>query len=144
MKNIILLLILGMGFSKNIHAQKVYNTKLFASQPLWIQMMDDPNVNYFIAQEAFSKFWENKNMPLDEEEMIGEKGFQNLKNSKNIFQRIQYNRELRKMKEIHEEYFYQCKRFKQWLLVNKPYVQEDGRILSPEERLEIFNKQKRN
>src|SRR5690348_7112639 len=59
---------------------------LFRASPVWVDMLDDTTANYFEVQKAFTLFWEGKEMPQEEEDVIGEKG--RLKN--NLINRVFY------------------------------------------------------
>ena len=36
-----------------------------SNYPYWIAMMDNPNVNYYKAVEAFDKYWEHRERPTE-------------------------------------------------------------------------------
>ena len=127
-----------------VFAQSNYNLENFSKRPLWIGMMQDTNANYFIAQIAYETFWKDKEKPFNEDETIGESGTQSLNENGNIFQRIKARRELKQKREMHDLYFLDCKRFEHWLFVNKPYVQEDGSILSPNAQYQIYLNQRQS
>lgn len=140
MKYLLLPLLLFISFS--LFGQKSYNPKDFSSKPIWMEMMNDSNVNYFLAEIAYNSFWKNKEKPLNEDENIGESGLQNRLIHGNLFQKIKAKRELKKKREMHNKYFLECKRFEHWLFINKPYVQEDGSILSDSDRHKIYLQQR--
>ncbi len=51
--------LLGAGFS--LHSQNVTVSQPdTANYPYWIEMMQDPGVNFFKVQSAFNKYWENR------------------------------------------------------------------------------------
>ncbi len=114
-------------------------------KPVWITMMEDPNVNYFEAVKAYEDYMKLYDVHLDEveEELMG--GDQEAKD--------EYEREMkRENKEIindqqrkelveREMLSYHIKRFKNWKKEVRPYVQENGHILSQEERTAIWLRQ---
>lgn len=114
--------------------------KDYANYPYWIAMIDQPETNYYEALKAYTIYWQNRIKPLDEEEEL----FQEM-NEKEKEQYEVLKRELAAMTPAQRQEFdrlkYQVKRFKQWRRSVMPYVQEDGRILSYEERLKIWETQ---
>lgn len=107
--------------------------KSYRSMPLWKDMMDDSTANYFEVQKAFALFWEGKKLPEEEEEVIGEKG--RLKN--NLINRI-FNANELKEQELRDKYAFDYKRYRRWLIKTEPYVKEDGSIMTPSERLQLW------
>jgi hypothetical protein len=108
---------------------------LYASEPVWKDMLDDPNANYFEVQRAFTLFWENRELPLDEDDIIGES--RKLKN--NLLNRTFNSKELKAQME-REALAFDCKKYRWWLLKTEPFIHEDGSIMTTEERLEIWKK----
>ncbi len=108
------------------------------TNPNWISMMQDPQVNYYEAVKAFDAYWEGKIEPEEEDELITEGKItsaeaDSLRNARAAWTQVQRNE--------YENIKYQFKRFKDWKRTVFPFVQSDGRILSEQERLEIFQKQ---
>ena len=102
------------------------------SQPLWVTMMEDPNTNYYKSIEEYNNFWKTHVKPTDEEDMrAGHDVKEQQKTDVNDKEETQSAR-------LADYYRYQCKRFENWVRVNKPYVQKDGHILTAEERLKIW------
>ena len=132
-------LILTLLFSLSIYAQKP-KTKNYKKYPYWIEMIKDPNVNYFEAINAYDTFWKNKQKPMEENEAIGQ-----TKGTDNKEQQIQNRKEMREKrreKELYKKYGLECKKFEHWKLQVKPYVQADGHILSKEEQLKLWEDKK--
>ncbi|MBK6837577.1 MAG: hypothetical protein IPG90_04265 [Bacteroidetes bacterium] len=120
----------------------------YKNTPVWISMIDNPATNYYEAIKAYDSYWENHVKPLNGEEE--EEGFMNEsqnereqeraeKKEKKIGKRLSKD-ELKAMEEKNYMIL-QIKRFENWKREVAPFVQEDGRILSLEERAEIWNKQ---
>jgi hypothetical protein len=109
--------------------------KLYRTSPVWKDMLDDPNANYFEVQKAFELFWSGKELPVEEDEIIGED--HRLKN--NFINRTFNAKELREQQE-RDALAFDYKRYHWWLIKMEPYVQEDGRILTMEQRLELWKK----
>ncbi len=108
------------------------------TNPNWISMMQDPQVNYYEAVKAFDAYWDGKIEPEEEDELITEGKItsveaDSLRNARASWTQVQRNE--------YENIKYQFKRFKDWKRTVFPFVQSDGRILSEQERLEIFQKQ---
>ena len=108
------------------------------TNPNWISMMQDPQVNYYEAVKAFDAYWEGKIEPEEEDELITEGKItsaeaDSLRNARASWTQVQRNK--------YENIKYQFKRFKDWKRTVFPFVQSDGRILSEQQRLEIFQKQ---
>lgn len=137
-----LLLVVALSLSKS-QAQSS-SEKNYAKNPVWIQMMEDPNVNYYEAQKAYTEYWKNREKPHEmEEETMTDK--EQMKEYKREHKRDGENAVLsdKEKKELQEQeqMIYQCKRFENWMLTVKPFVQEDGRILSQAEIDAIWQKQ---
>jgi len=144
-------LIIGSVFwSYNLFAQSSADQTIqdYANNPAWIKMMDDPKTNYYEAVKAYDEYWNHHVKPVEEEEeeMTGtnpdfkeherEVRKEQKKNKDKVF-----SPEEIKAREEYEQMKYQVKRFEQWKREVLPFVQEDGRILSDEERMEIWKKQ---
>lgn len=73
-KLILLLLFIGFLFPHPTTAQKVDSLtaarQLFTAyheSPVWIKMMNDPNVNYYEACKAFDIYWIGREIPAESE-----------------------------------------------------------------------------
>src|SRR6187549_1092535 len=42
---------------------KKYNPRKFRKEPIWIEMMNDPNANYYQTIEAFRLYWKDRILP---------------------------------------------------------------------------------
>jgi hypothetical protein len=137
---ILLLLILCCLMSKFSTAQESVNNKKYEQNPVWIQMMDDSTANYFEAITAYDIYWKKHEKPIDEEGelMNDEKGFD--------WNKIFFWRKNKEAREMQQRNWlrYQCKRFEWWKKENLTYVQPDGRILTMQERVRIFNQSQTN
>jgi hypothetical protein len=123
------------GTTKDQLKSEASVTALYKASPVWKEMLDDPNANFFEVQKAFQLFWEGKEQPQEEDEIIGEK--RNLKN--NLINRTFNARELKEQAE-REALLFDCKKYHWWLKKTEPYVRDDGSIMSYEERLELWKK----
>ncbi len=122
-KNILFkILILFFGFLQNVKAQESVD-----EAPEWIKMMNNPNVNYFEAVSSFNEYWKNIEKPVGEEEIFA------AKNSK-----IRENKENEAIR-----YSFEYKKFLLWQKKNLAYVKSDGTLLTQDEKLEIWEKEKK-
>lgn len=120
--------------------KKLTPTGDYKNQPVWISMMADPKVNYFEAVKAFEMYWEGKIEPEEEYELINEGHITTAQGDSLRKARMEWTQAQR---NEYEQMKYQFKRFKDWKRTVQPFVQSDGRILSEQERLEIWEKQQR-
>lgn len=96
--------------------------------PQWIEMMEDPNVNYHEAIKNFEEYWADKEKPMEEKEIF--------KTKKTLVKDYKSKRTL--------QYAFEYKKFQNWRKKILPFVQEDGHILNNAERLELWKKEKNN
>jgi hypothetical protein len=110
-----------------------------ANQPLptWVAMIDNPSINYFEAVKTFEAYWKDKIKPTEEEEREGE--------GEGEIERERMEKYLSSMSVSERNYWdqlqYHYKRFIRWQQDMLPFVQSDGRILSEQERIAIWEKQ---
>ncbi len=128
-------------FSSLLHAQDIkYNKEEYSIKPLWIEMIDDTSANYYEAIIAFDTYWKGKLKPQQEVDAIEE----NL-DKKEERARERFEKKLSKLpasqREEYNKMTYECKRFENWKREQRKYVQEDGSILTYNQRLAIWNKQ---
>jgi hypothetical protein len=132
-----------------LHAQNSDNKSIgsISDNPQWIKMMDDPKTNYYEAVKTYEEYWKHHVKPAGEEEEMkegeksaGERKRESKRDEKKGAKIILTTEEL-KIKNEEETMKYQVKRFEQWMREVKPFVQEDGRILTDRERMDIWNKQ---
>jgi hypothetical protein len=109
----------------SVNAQTGAN-KNYAQYPYWIKMMDDTNTNYFEAVLAFDTYWKDKEKPQAENERFEEAGMQDT---------------VTKRKNI--PYAFEFNKFKYWQIQVEPYVQNDGSILYPTQRLLMIQDERR-
>jgi|LakMenEpi03Aug12_release.lakeMendotaPanAssembly.Ray.scaffolds.fasta_scaffold03136_27 hypothetical protein len=114
--------------------------KDYSAYPYWVDMIDNPSTNYFEAIKAFDEYWKHHIKPMDEEEVM----FEEMNETEKLHYAVLV-KHLETMTPAERREFdrlkYHYKRFKQWKLAVFTYVQEDGRILSDEERLRIWQDQ---
>ena len=119
----------------------------YATNPVWIKMIDDSTTNYYEAIKAYNEYWKHHVKPAGEEvEMAegekdaGERAREVKREIKEDSKRVLSEEDIKKMNE-NNMMKYHVKRFEQWAREVKPFVQEDGRILTEHERMEIWNRQ---
>lgn len=110
----------------------------YSKHPYWIEMMNDPKANYFETVKAYEQFWQNKKIPLEEDDVIGQTKKEPTKN--NFLSKWFKSKEEREEEEI-KKYSFDIKKFKHWKLKVTPFVQEDGTILDADERLKLWQNQ---
>jgi hypothetical protein len=125
----IIFIFLAISLASFSQAQSKYNSADYTTQPSWIIMMDDTNANYYEAIAAFEAYWANHKKPEGESDMDMK---QVAKNKKRFSKR--------EIKEARAEASMrmQIKKFEWWKMKMEPYVQEDGRLLMPAERLQLL------
>jgi hypothetical protein len=117
------------------HGQNGSKSKAIKA-PSWVTAMNDPDANYYKAIKEYEDFWKGKEKPLDEEHLMN-KGKEEVKEHVRSLSKKEI-----KQQRLMDYYRYQCKRFDNWVRVNKPYVQSDGHILTAEERLKLWEQNK--
>jgi hypothetical protein len=137
MKNALLIFCL-MFLTIQAFSQKKPSDSDYRKHPYWIEMIKDPKVNYFEAIKAYELFWKGKKMPSEEDEKIGQD--KSAENKDEVSRRER--RERKREKELQQKYGLECKKFEHWKMMVKPYVQEDGSILSKEEQLKLWEQQR--
>ena len=136
-KNLSALFFAILTFSSFIGFTQSANKNKPVSPPDWVKAIDDPNANYFKTIKAYEDFWKTHEKPADEEELMNKSLEQTQGHIKSLSKR-----EIKQQRE-QDYYRYECKRFENWERENKPYVQEDGRILTADERLKLWEQTKK-
>jgi len=125
--------------------------KEYKKNPIWIDMMNDPNANYFETIKAFRIYWEHRELPKEPFEEAGKDIFE-----KEIGLITDDESEEEREREIERKhkkwskkknnptinYASQVRAFKGWFHTVQPWVREDGSILSEEERQRILDAQR--
>jgi hypothetical protein len=112
--------------------QSFAQQKIDAPMPKWVKMIDDPNTNFFEAQKDFNAFWKNKEKPTEEKE---------------IFTSFEKNKQTKVKSNSGNDalkYSFEYKKFLNWQREVAPYVQPDGHILTTEERIKLWEQEKKN
>jgi hypothetical protein len=136
MKNGLYLFLLLLGMTTQLFGQSNLNDA--DKLPEWVEMIDNPETNYFEAIQAFNTYWKDKVRPKSEAELAKQ------------LHAVQYRREFLEQPDstisdaAREQYNllkYHYKRFKNWEQEIKPFVQEDGRILTMQQRIDMWHTQ---
>lgn len=117
-------------------SQNTYTDRAYRQFPHWIKMMDDTLSNFYEVNKAFDLYWEQHEMPHEEDAILGMKDATEEEKAhkegwlKKIFKR--------KRQPDEAELAYALKRYRYWKFKSEPWVQEDGTILTPYERKQIL------
>ena len=116
------------------HAQQVaaYSDKDYARKPLWISMIKDSSVNFLEAEKAYKIYFQHHEKPGDEHDIIGEHASRQKNPTRSEMRRMQAEDRMRM----------EVKKYEHWRLSVLPYVQADGSVLTPAERLQIWKANK--
>lgn len=138
------LVLSGNSFLKG-QSSHTYSKRDMRRSPVWIEMMNNPQANYYETIRAFREFWKNRILPkeafeegLDQFEI--EVGLITAKESEK-----EREREARKAspKKREESNFYasDVRAFKGWMQDVKPWLRVDGSIITLAEREAMIQKQ---
>ena len=143
MKNKIkLLLIVLFALVTSLNAQNIrYSKSELEKSPVWIGMMEDTLTNFYDAQRAFETYWSIRPKPIEEEEIIGHSELKAEERKNRLFKIFALKKERREQEA--ELYAFEYKKFKNWERANLPYVQDDGSILTPSQRISILKEQRK-
>ena len=129
------------GFNTSAQTNSVKNNNRLSE---WILMIDNPTVNYYEAIKVYDNYWKNREKPheLENETMNNSQQLKEYKREhKHDGENVVLSDKEKKELQEKEQIIYQIKRFENWRLTVKPFVQEDGRILSQTEIDAIWQKQ---
>ena len=132
MKPMIVLLLITLFWGACYAQDIVPSEKAYSRKPLWISMIQDTSANFFQAERAFKTYFRSHELPAGENDEIGEHGKAD---------KFPSARERRKM-EADNRMRIEVKKYRHWHDMMLPYVQPDGHILTPHERLAIYNQLK--
>ena len=144
-KKAVLITIILMFFSVKIQAQNKPRKVNYEKEPAWIKMMDDPNANYFETIKAFKKYYRERPLPEEPNEVAGGDAFEKEigleeENGKKKSKR-ELKREARKLGLNEINYAGEVRAFRAWFYSIQPWVKADGSIISPAEQQAIIEKQ---
>lgn len=107
---------------------KTSTEKQYAREPIWISMIEDTLTNYFEAEKAYSIYWQHHEKPETEHDIIGERVER---------EKIPSRRKQRKL-EAEDNMRMEIRKYEKWHELILPYVKQDGRIMYPSERLQLW------
>lgn len=137
-------------FALAVNAQqskKSYSKRQMKKNPIWIEMMNDPNANYFETLKAFRYYWKGKVLPkepFENEEadtFEREVGLEEEGASEKEREREKKERLKKGPDKYSIMYAADVRAFKGWMQVVKPWVQADGSIVTDEDRQKLIDKQ---
>ncbi len=148
-KKISTLLLLALLFTGSAFAQSAaesHHSKHYSKEPLWIRMMDDPQVNYHETIKAFRLYWKERVLPKEpfetDEMEVFEREVGLIKEGESEKEKVREEKQkLKKQKPNEINYAAEVRAFKGWLQSVQPWLREDGSIISAEEQQAIINKQ---
>ncbi|MCX6230818.1 MAG: hypothetical protein NTZ33_04675 [Bacteroidetes bacterium] len=111
----------------------------YKNKPLWINMIDNPEANYYEAIKAYETYFQYHKKPKMEEDSRAEANENNENETDDEYLKSLSPEELNNYGLMK----YQVKRFENWINEMKPFVQENGHILTEEERAGIWQKQQK-
>jgi alpha-galactosidase/6-phospho-beta-glucosidase family protein len=121
-----------------------YNPKKYKKEPLWINMMNDPQANYFETIKAFREYYKHRVLPkepFENEEMEVFEKEVGLITDKESEERREKKLEGKKLRKNEQDYSAEVRAFKGWMQSVKPWVRADGTIVSASEQQQILDKQ---
>lgn len=126
-----------------LQAQTKYSKSNYKKKPLWIQMMQDPNANFFETVKAFKLFFEEHPLPKEPGEAKGGDAFEKELGLNEKDQEDEKKREdkMEKQRTNQSAYVFQVRQFKSWYFNTKPWVRTDGSIITLAQRQAMINKQ---
>jgi hypothetical protein len=132
-------LLLSVGFRSSAIAQ---SAKKYHQYPYWINMMNDPNVNYVEACKAYDAFWNGRAKPRQEDDIIGQHEDVNTGSDKDHYKAEHRSKKEKQLDEDLQKYAFQCKKFENWRRQNAPFVKSDGHLMTADERLKVWQQQR--
>ncbi len=137
-------------FSLKSNAQEFTEKQLkqWSKEPVWVTMIENPNANYFETVAAFDAFWKNRELPVEEDQILsaGRQEREHLETKREKRKRIRKEKKMSKEEKeeavIRNQYAFAVKKYRHWLVAVEPYVQPDGRILTKEEQLQLHEQQR--
>jgi hypothetical protein len=108
-----------------------YTEADYAKSPVWLAMIKDTSANYYEVEKAYRIYWQHHEKPEGEHDVIGEHAER---------EKIPSKRKQRKI-EAENHMRINIRKYEMWHRNMLPYVQADGSILTPQQRLDIWKQQ---
>jgi hypothetical protein len=109
-----------------------YTQSDYAARPVWVEMIKDTSINFFEAEKAFQTYFQHHEQPGGEHDVIGERGAKGKRPSKRMQRKMLADDQMRM----------EVKKYERWNDKVLPFVQSDGSILTPTQRLKLWNDQR--
>ena len=126
-----------------------FTKKEMKKNAVWIKMITDEHVNYFEALKAFELYFTTHKFPVMEEQEMAKNEKLNeriLKSEKKYRKRkrkeILEPNEAEKEKHEETKLAFEVKRFEHWEMKTRPYVKEDGSVMSADEQMKAWQESK--
>ncbi len=134
-----LVLTFFVGVFMSVNGQNVSKKKLkeFQKKPVWIQLKDNPQVNYHEAKLAFETYWKNRQSP--ESILEGEEEEGGEEKERSLLSRIFVSESTYQAEIL--QYTTEYKKMKFWLMDNAGFVKEDGTVMTEEEKLAMVQQE---
>jgi hypothetical protein len=119
--------------------------KNYRNSPVWIEMMGNPDANYYETIIAFREYWWDKKMPSEPFEDHATETFEievGLVTDKKSEEEREERLEDYQRPAGTPSYGAEVRAFKGWLVDSQMWLREDGSIISLQERQNIIEKQK--
>jgi hypothetical protein len=127
------LLVACIFIAATANAQSYHYTQSdYAARPVWIEMIKDTSINFFESEKAFNTYFQHHEQPGGEHDIIGERGVKGKRLSKRVLRKMQADDQMRM----------EVKKYERWHDKVLPFVQSDGSILTPTQRLKLWNDQR--
>jgi len=114
-----------------VNAQTIADSAFYRTNPVWISMMNDRNVNYHEAVSAFEIFWADREKPAETDE---------------AFEMVRENNTEHPVEQEpsadHMLYAADYRKFIYWKHTMLPFVKPDGTLLTAIERIEKHRQRK--
>jgi len=124
---------------------KKYNPRTYKKQPVWIEMMNDPKANYFETLKAFRNYWKDRVLPREPFETEGAESFERevglINEKESQKERAREEKKYAKQNRKGIDYSAEVRAFKGWIQTVKPWVKQDGSIMTEQERQAVVDKQ---
>lgn len=132
-KPFLLCLLICFGQAAMGQQSTQYSEKDYARNPVWIEMIKDTTANFLEVEKAFNIYFQHHEKPEGDNDVIGEHEKQEKYPSRKEQRRLQQENRMRM----------EVKKYERWHDRMLPYVQSDGRILTPSERLQLWRDQQK-
>lgn len=114
-----------------------HSTRYYSKHPVWIEMMNDANANYYETIKAFKAYWKNRELPKE----AFESGTDNFEKEMGLEENEKEEKEVKRRSEKGVSYAAEVRAFKGWIQSNQAWVKADGYIMTSQERQDLITRQ---